>query len=89
MIKVLKDGYNGRMPETCCPSCFTILDAVTSLDGKNAPKTGDYTICIACANLMRFDENMQLVSASLMDIPVEHRLNFAQGVQAVKTMRGL
>jgi len=85
----IKDGYSSRMPATACPTCFMMLDGVTSMEGQEPPKPGDYTICAKCASLLRFDENMQLALASLMDIPVEHRFKFAKGVQAVKQLRGI
>jgi hypothetical protein len=78
------DGYSGRMPAAFCPGCFKVLDGVTNLESSEAPKSGDFTICIYCAAVLRFTENMQLELSSLEDIPVAFRLGFAKVVMAAK-----
>jgi hypothetical protein len=37
-----------------CPSCGRLLDAATSFDHVNAPKPGDFTVCVYCGVLLRF-----------------------------------
>jgi hypothetical protein len=52
------------MVTSCVPSskciCGYEVDAATSLYGHYAPKPGALTICLNCACLHRFDEQMQL-----------------------------
>jgi hypothetical protein len=77
------------MPPALCPKCFGLLDGVANLEAAELPEPGDFTICMKCASVLRFDEKMQLMVASLMDIPVAYRMKFAQAVQAVKEIRGI
>ena len=62
------------------PQCFKLLDAVNTV-GENAvttaPETGDFTICIACASVLRFDDNLGLVLCSLSEVPIEIRARLA------------
>lgn len=70
-----------RIAASPCPQCFKLLDAVDTV-GENAvvttpPKPGDFTICIACASVLRFDENMGLVLSTLNEVPIEIRARIA------------
>lgn len=48
-----------------CPDCGSRMDHTTSLsDPAHRPATGDISICLGCAGVMQFDENMGLVRAS-------------------------
>lgn len=77
------------MPSQFCPRCFKMLDATCSLtDANAAPEPGDFTVCIACAAVLRFGTGLHLEMSSLMDIPEHSRMAFAQTVQAVETMFG-
>ncbi len=40
--------------DRCCPSCGRVLNAATSLDHVDAPKPGDFTVCVDCGVLLRF-----------------------------------
>lgn len=52
-----------RVPDGRCHSCGRALDAVTHL-GNQMPKAGDFTACIGCAALHRFDANLTLQPVS-------------------------
>jgi hypothetical protein len=82
--RFIKDGYTGRMPPRFCPVCFLLLTANTNLTSKDKPEPGDFTVCIKCASVLRFDGKMDLELSSLMAIPVACRLDFAKVVQAIK-----
>jgi RNase P subunit RPR2 len=71
-----------------CPSCFTMLDAVTSMETKGAdlPKPGDFTLCIKCHAVLKFTDDMTLVMSSLMEIPMNSRMRFAQVAAKLKEM---
>jgi hypothetical protein len=65
-----------RIVESACPNCFHRLDAVDSVgEGGECipPLPGDFTICIACFSVLRFDDNMHLLLSSLSEVPIEHR----------------
>lgn len=55
---------SGRMPETHCPCCEEMLDAVTSLDADGAPEPGDVSLCAYCGEILQFDEDMQLTKVT-------------------------
>lgn len=69
-----------------CPSCFMMLDGVTAMEAKGAdmPVPGDFTLCINCGQVLRFDANLNVLSSSLMDIPMHSRMGFAQAVMGIK-----
>lgn len=79
-----KDGYTGRVPHSTCPVCFHKLDAVTNVTGPDKPEAGDFTVCVGCANVLRFDSEMRLVLSSLEAIPAHSRFNFAKVVMLMK-----
>lgn len=45
---------------TSCPYCTKSLDLTEDLIGMNIPKPGDVSICIGCADILLFDESMQM-----------------------------
>jgi hypothetical protein len=85
-MKVGSTAFTTRMVSQGCPKCFHELDANTCLTEEAKPEPGDYTVCIGCASVLRFRENMSLELSSLEAIPTHSRLPFAQIVQAVKEL---
>jgi hypothetical protein len=67
-----------QLPPSFCPRCFSLLDAATNVTGKDAPEVGDFTVCIACSALLCFTAGMALRMASLSEIPLQIRAQFAQ-----------
>ena len=69
-----------------CPSCFIMLDGVTKVSGKgkSMPEPGDFTLCLNCGAVLEYDANMQVISRTLMDIPMHSRMGFAQAVTEIK-----
>lgn len=49
-----------RTPTTWCPYCGTSLDGAMNVDGPNAPDPGDVTVCLYCAGLAVFTDNLGL-----------------------------
>lgn len=49
-----------RTPETQCPSCQCSIDAATALTEDVTPSPGDFTVCIQCAAILRFDRELHL-----------------------------
>lgn len=56
-----------RLEKDKCPWCETILDAASNVEGTNAPKPGDYTICIYCTMFLFFDDNLRLRRATKLE----------------------
>jgi hypothetical protein len=69
-----------------CPCCGYALDAVSSLNRDASPEEGDFTVCIECCSILRFDANMQLCESSLAHIPPHSRLEFAKVVKVCREL---
>ncbi len=74
----IKDGYTGQVPSRNCPVCSSDLDAVTNMTSKEGPEPGDFTVCIHCRSVLRFDGKMELVKSSLIEVPIHMRYAFAK-----------
>lgn len=70
-----------------CPRCFHLLDAFTCMTGQHYPEPGDYTVCIGCAAVLRWDEAMNFELAELIQVPIAVRLEFVKIINAVKETR--
>jgi hypothetical protein len=70
-----------RIAGSPCPQCFKLLNAVDAVgeseETPKPPEPGDFTVCIACFSVLRFDDNMHLVSSSLSEVPIEIRARIA------------
>jgi len=51
---------DSHVPESKCPYCDKLQDGAASPDGYT-PEPGHYAVCINCASLLRFGENMELL----------------------------
>jgi hypothetical protein len=76
-----------RVPPSFCPFCFYQMDAVSSVGSEAVPEPGDFTVCIDCCKVLQFDANMQLCAASLLDIPMHSRMDFAKVVTKCEQMK--
>lgn len=43
-------------PDYNCPACSTLLDAATAIRHDCQPLPGDFTVCINCGEILRFEE---------------------------------
>jgi len=82
--RFIRDGYTGQTAPAFCPLCFHLLDGVTNMTGREAPQPGDFTVCIYCANVLRFTDKMGLQLSALIEAPVEIRFELVKVVNAVK-----
>lgn len=57
------------------------------MTGEHHPGPGDYTVCIECASVLRWDEEMNLHLAALIDVPVEIRFQFVRMIAEVQKWR--
>lgn len=55
-----KDNY---VPKSKCPYCDKEHDGASSPEGAT-PNPGDYCICIWCASMLKFGDNMELLPVS-------------------------
>lgn len=61
------DQEGKRVPSAPCPTCGKKLDAATCMSSDAQPRPGDYTVCLYCANVLRFRDGMKLAVLSLED----------------------
>lgn len=55
--------------ESRCPNCGSELSGAASLsDNKALPKTGDLSICMYCAELLEFRNDLTLARLSASDV---------------------
>ena len=43
-----------------CPACTSICTAATGLEQDEPPNPGDFTVCIFCGTLLKFEEGLAL-----------------------------
>lgn len=49
------------VPQSACPNCNRLMDRATGVSDQNAvPKPGDLTLCISCAAISRYGDQLQL-----------------------------
>ncbi len=48
-----------EMDEAACPACRRRTDAATSVCGDHRPAPGDVTVCIGCATLLVFGQDLR------------------------------
>ena len=69
-------GPNCKTPLTACLKCGNQLDRASQINGDKGPKTGDFTICITCSELLVFDETLRFrwptdeERAEIMQLPM-------------------
>jgi hypothetical protein len=55
VVKLFENEF--RMPKSRCPYCDKRLDAATG-PGVGRPRPNDWTICLGCAQLLRFNYDL-------------------------------
>lgn len=56
------------MPPCLCPKCGIKLDMATGAVGEAKPEPGDFSMCIECGALLRFDDTLHSRIATAADI---------------------
>lgn len=79
--------YSGKMCLNLCPFCAAELDGVSNLEGPQRPHPGDFTICVYCCGVLRFDHDMRLAPSALTEVPMHSRLDFAKVVTACRLLK--
>lgn len=68
---------NYRTTECRCPNCNAVLNTaseLSDLDEARGPKIGDFSVCMRCAEIVRFGPSMTLYQPSgdeLRELPRE------------------
>lgn len=53
-------GKDHLIRKNICSICGYDLDGASQVNGDNMPKPGDVSICISCANIAIFDDDLKL-----------------------------
>lgn len=69
------------VPREFCPYCLSELNRAVATFGTNAPKPGDFTICVYCAEVLEFDEKLKPVR------PTNLEKDFADDPELAETIR--
>lgn len=54
----LGDFVQYHVPNARCPSCNTELDFAENVDGGGAPEAGNISVCIQCAAVLVFNDDL-------------------------------
>jgi hypothetical protein len=77
------------MPVQLCPSCGAVVDRTTSRQVAT-PKAGDWSLCLECAAISRFDATLHLHVAAVAELDELARRNtpfFHELIRAQAIMR--
>lgn len=72
-------------PPVIC-RCGAYLSAVTDAEKGMAPKPGDFSICLGCLQVHRFDESLKLQQVSddeFLDLPSDVKLEIARAIHRI------
>lgn len=58
-------GKDYLIKKNVCLVCGYDLDGASQINGNNKPKPGDVSICIGCANIAMFDDDLKLRQPNL------------------------
>ena len=53
-----------RLPINFCPECNKKLDAATGVDHDSRPEPNDVTVCLYCATVLQFNDDLTLRSTT-------------------------
>lgn len=57
-----------RIRENICPYCNKKLDACSNMTGEDGPDDGDFTLCLYCAAVLRFNNDLTIRPATRDDM---------------------
>ena len=63
------------MGHNLCPKCGALIDACTDAYGDAVPVAGDFTVCIYCAQILRFADDMEIYMPTADELKVCHDLS--------------
>lgn len=80
-----------EVPKTECPYCGKVNDLASSFKGKEKPEPGDISICIKCAGILVFDEELRIrrpTDSELINIQTSQSWSeVAKVIQAVRAFK--
>ena len=77
-----------RLKPSPCPSCGYEMDAATAAFEDVRPKPGDVSVCLKCAALLEFAEDMTFAPANTGRLDLETLEQLAEVQAAVRKMQG-
>jgi hypothetical protein len=77
---------------TTCPRCGYKMDAATHIGkGRARPKPGDFSLCLQCGQILRFDQQLEPVMAlerELAELDAETLWTLRRGQAAINLVVG-
>ena len=83
-----KSDPTAHLPPDVCPVCAGTLNAATGINTNGLPKSGDITICINCAALLEFNDELrlQLISEGVLsEMSEDNKKNINDIVNLIKS----
>lgn len=70
------------VPKSDCVKCFHRMDRAMNANPNEQgnPAAGDFTLCIRCGEIMVFDDNLELRSATEDEINADPEVKFQLGM---------
>jgi hypothetical protein len=62
------DSKGNLLPTVACPVCLYMMDCASSLEPCQRPRPGDFSLCLKCGAILRFQENFHLRAATEFEI---------------------
>jgi hypothetical protein len=88
-----REGNRDVVKATACPKCGRKLDVATcTYDEALVPKPGDFSVCIGCAEVLRFDHELEpvlAVPAELAELDPEMLARLERSRAAIRRLRGV
>lgn len=88
--RALIDDEATRLPTSACPTCGYEMDSASSVGRKATPKPGDFSLCMRCGAVLRFDAELRLEPATsdeLTELDEEGRTTLLRAQAVIRKLR--
>ena len=79
---------SSRVEKEQCPTCGHSINAATDVsDENNAPRPGDFTICLYCQDIFKFGQELQmepLDEADILQLNLDAVLKYQRAIKESK-----
>lgn len=78
-----------RVPESNCPICGHVMDAVSDFETASAPSEGDLSVCMECAAVLTFNADLTLRilrDGEFLALPLKNRLSLANYQKTIRML---
>ncbi len=78
-----------RLPTASCPRCGYEMDSASGVNHNRKPKPGDFSLCLRCGQVLRFDDELVPVLAlerELEELEPEQRALIRRAQRLIPTV---